>query len=146
MFDEEETHLALRAVLESVAELPQTRAWQSVEVKPSATVDYVGDELSLGGSTVISGPAQHGTIEQEGEYIVLVVCRQGRGNAGVRVITSSVLAAFPPGLAIALPSGARLHIATNPAPRPGDTENDGTRQRKEVFIPWFVHSINTLSS
>jgi hypothetical protein len=97
VIDLEEVHLALRAILSAVAELPTLRAWENVDFTPSATQPSVSEEMGQSSDRLLSGTAANGTVETTGLYVVKLFGIAGRGDADIREIVTAIKTAFPIG-------------------------------------------------
>jgi hypothetical protein len=147
MMDEHETHMALRARLEAIAELPEQRSWEQVGTRPVVNEPHIVEQFVPGSVNMISGPAQGGSIQTDGDYVVMVYGLTAAGDEAIREITAAIRAAFAPGVGETLPSGNVLRIKTKPAPWAGQILPAGNnKSRCTVTIPFYVHSINTIPS
>jgi hypothetical protein len=149
--DEHEVHMWLRARLEAVAELAEWwRGWENVKNgaadTPPATAPHVFEAFVPQPGAIIDGIADGGTMETPGLYVVQVFGLAKQGDEGIRKVTRAILAAFGAGDGDTLETG-RIHIKTNPAPYPGQIVPAGAnKSRCTVTIPFYVHSINSLST
>jgi hypothetical protein len=141
--DRQEIKLALRARLLAVAELPDARAWQSVNFVPSALVPHVTESFVPGASRLLTMPAEHATVETTGLYVIGVFGLTNQGDDPIQQIVAGILAAFPPGYAWLVDSGDRLEIRGDVAPIDSQIlPVDKHKSRANVTIPWRVWSRN----
>lgn len=106
MTSDETLHLALRAQLLTVSELPAARAWENKKYEPTH-VEYIADEF-VPATNTLRGSAVGGLIERTGLYIVKVFGLADSGITAIRAIASAILAAFPIG-----PNGGWVHWFAN---------------------------------
>lgn len=147
-----EVHLALRARLEAVGELPTWRAWENVEngvqSNPPLTEPHVDEKFDPNTGRMLSYPARHGWVEYTGFYFVGVYAPTNRGSEPIRDILAGILPQFPPAYAWVLDSGDRLEIrGDDVVPLPGPILPDGrNKSRSLVAIPWRVWTPNAFPS
>lgn len=140
-----EIKLAFRAILDTVAELPQDRAWGSVPFIPDVTRPHVVDEFMPRVSGLVSFPADHGVVQSEGLYFVTIYGLTGEGEAPIDAMVDAVLAALPPGLPIPLDSGDTLHVHPTKGADGGQiVPSDKNKSRCQITINWLHFSHNLI--
>jgi hypothetical protein len=148
--DLEEVLLALRAILLSVSGLPAPadRVWDDAYVvvggqrepyEPKTGVPYLTEQFAPATSSLIT-TVTCGQMTDTGLYLPTWFGIKGEGGKAIRAGTTAIKAAFYPGRTVALASGNRLRIRTDPAPRAGQVIplEQGGHSYQQVTIPWEV--------
>ena len=140
-----EIHLALRGLLLTAVGLPATRVFENVVPNPNpppAGTPYVVEQNVPATSRVLSATAQAGAPRfNDGIYIAQYFAVDGSGIGAVGDAVDAILAVFPPGKVVALPSGGALRIKLDPAPAAGGiTQLDNSFAFVTVQVPWWVLS------
>lgn len=120
--------------------LPALRFYDNEESRPIPDRWFAEGEYSPSRSTRHTVTASRGAGEMFGEFYWRLYCIAGLGGAAINAVASTLLLAYPPGLAIALDDGSVLHIAggpTEPGPRRGSLLQDAPgRAVLTVTVPW----------
>lgn len=147
--DDEEIHLALRAQLEAVAEIPppRDRAWTNVDFKPDALRPHIESDFVPGPRPVLTMPARGGIVDASGLFVPKYYGLENEGEGIARAVVTAILRAFSPGLTITLPSGNTLRIRSDAAPYPGQILPAGkNKTRCAITIPWRCYAANVAAA
>jgi hypothetical protein len=137
--------LALSGLLLSAVGLPTTRVFENVVPNPNpppAGTPYVVEQNVPATSEVLSATMKAGAPRfNDGMYVAQYFGVDGSGISGIGDAVDAILAVFPPGKSIPLPSGDTLRIKGKPAPAAGGiTPLTGGFAFVTVQVPWWTLS------
>jgi uncharacterized protein DUF4128 len=151
-FDDYETHMALRARLEAVAEIPAPadRAWNSVDFVPSVKRPHIESDYVPLTRPVLTTIAGGGVCDVTGLYVVRYYGLANQGESLIWAVVRAILAAFPVGSLGRLPSGNPLRIRgglNDVSPSPGQILPVGNnKSRCTITIPWRCQALNPVAA
>jgi hypothetical protein len=114
MIDDTAIHLALRNRLLTVSGLPSTtnRAWENKKFTPTQGSAYITDSYVPGPPALITVPADTGTLEHRGLYVVQWYGIEYDGFTNIRTGVKAILAKFSYGTRITCTDGQVVRIGT----------------------------------
>jgi hypothetical protein len=144
-----EIHMALRARLEAVAEIPPPadRSWPNVDFTPPVDRAHIESDYVPGPRPVITMPTSTGVVEASGLFVVRYCGLTDRGESIITEVAAAILEAFRPGTSETLASGNVLRIRGDLAPYPSQIlpTGDTNKSRCTITIPWRCYATNTVS-
>ncbi len=150
MLDDEAIMLALRNRLLTVSGIPAAanRVKVNKSYTPIAGVPYVEEDYVPGPPALKSFPAQGGTIEARGLYVVRWYGIEDKGSAAIRAGALTILAKFAIGTTMSLSSGGAVRITGTPfGPYAGAIRPTGDGFAVcTITIPYVVLTSNTIAA
>lgn len=143
--DHTAAQLALRnRMLTLGASLPTGRAYENKSYTPVPGTAYLEEDYVPASATLISGPAQGGTIESTGLYVLRWYAIEGTGIQA-RTNIDALLALFTPGTTLTA-GDHTLRIRGDVAPWAGGFTPTGTGWAVcTITIPWRAYTPNTVT-
>jgi len=125
MIDDTAIHLALRNRLLTVSGLPSTsnRAWENKEFTRTQGTAYIEEEYVPGPPALITVPADTGTLEHRGIYVVRWYGIENAGVTAIRAGVKAILAKFSYGTRITCTDGQVVRIGTPTGTASGPTSS-----------------------
>lgn len=128
------------------AGLPRDVVFENITYTPNPALPYVEGELVPQPSSLLSFPAQSGTREDRGLYVVRWNGIAGTGALGMRRAADALLALFTPGTAFAAGSDV-VRVRGDSAPFASlITQRPSGHALVTLTIPWRMYRSNTVSS
>lgn len=147
MIDHGQAHLALRNRLLTVAGIPAARAWENKKFSAAPGVPYLADQYVPATSRILSFPANKGTTEETGLYVVQWYGLADTGITAMRTGVQAILAAFAPGTSLTATSGDVVRVRSDVGPVAGQIlPMDSGFACCTVKIPWRAWSQNTVAA
>jgi hypothetical protein len=138
--------LALRSRLLTVAGLPAARAWENKNYTAIPGTPYVADSYVPGTNSLITFPANNGTVEETGLYVVQWYGVADSGIGTIRAGVQAILAAFAPGTVVTSTTGDVIRVRTDVGPMAGQLmPMDAGFAVCTVKIPWRARSQNAIA-
>lgn len=124
--------------------LPALRAWENTDFKPTVGRPYIDDDYVPATAALRTAPAEGGTIEETGLYIIKWFGLSNRGIAGIRKPVDALKARFTPGTAI-VAGDHTIRVREDAATWAGQIipQGDGW-SRCILTIPWRAYSRNAV--
>lgn len=127
--------------------LPIGRSLDNKGYTPAPGRPYIEEDFVPGGHGLRSFPAQGGTSQEDGLYVVKWYGLAGKGSSGIRRPVQALMALFAPGTVLSA-NGVSLRMGDfNDAVKSGQIIPQGNGWSVcIVTIPWWALSINTVAA
>lgn len=129
--------------------LPTLRAWEMVGVTPVAGKQYLEEEFIPATHNLFTMPAQSGSVEETGLYVLKWYGLPGYDVLAIRKCVDAILALFTPGTPISVGSqtlyvrGAGLN---EPSPTAGQILRVDMWAVCTIRIPWISRTANVIAA
>lgn len=126
--------------------MPSTEALENTGAEPEIDAPYWDEDYVPAGPRLLSAPANGGTVEDAGAYVVKLYGVTGTGYAATRKLADALLLKFAPGTTIAVGSDT-LRVRTDTGPSAGQIiQLKGGRHLCTVTIPWHAFTTNAIAA
>jgi hypothetical protein len=143
----EQAHLALRNRLLTVAGIPSVNAWENKKFSATPGTPYLADQYVPATSRNLSFPANTGTTEETGLYVIQWYGIDDTGIGAIRTGVQAILAAFAPGTALTSTTGDVIRVRSDVGPFGGQIiPLDSGFACCTVKIPWRARSTNVIAA
>lgn len=129
------------------AVLPAARIYEGGQYEPAPGVPFLETELVPEPSELIGGPAEGGTVEVRGLFVVRLFTPAGMGSLGTRLVGDAILERFTPGTTFpAGPDVVRVRggLAPYSSALLGNARQSG-HSLLPLTIPWRVYRRNVVA-
>lgn len=124
--------------------LPALRAFDNLAFEPTPGRPYVEADFVPATATLRTGPAQGGTQELTGLYVIKWYGLSNTGAANIRKAVDALGALFTPGTTLTAGSDV-IRIRPDQAPYPSQiTQRAGGWALCVLTIPWRIHTANVV--
>lgn len=125
--------------------IPFQRAFDDIRLAPVQGYPYIREDFVPATARVRTIPANTGSMEDRGLYVVTWFGLSGKG--GIRRCADAVLEQFAPGTTFTLSDGTSLRIPTELGPYAGQiTPVDGDWSFCVITVPYIGESINAVAA
>lgn len=122
--------------------LPQYRGWDNTRLDPEGGRPYIEEQYIPATVSLLSGPADGGTVEDTGLYVVRWYGQADTGLSALAEPTSAILELFKPGTGLTVADGTvRVRGDIGPSRGPILADLPGWVV-VTVSIPWRLYSVN----
>jgi hypothetical protein len=129
-----------------VAGLPETRAFENRETKPIAGKPYIEESFQSATMTLRSFPAQGGSLEETGLYVITWYGVPNQDVGAIRKSVDALKALFAPGTEIMVGTGV-IRVRSDFGPSSGQlVRTESGHMACQLIIPWRAESTNTVAA
>lgn len=147
MIDRVQAQLALRGRLLSVPGIPTHNAFENKAFTPTTGTPYLADQFVPATTRLVAFPAQSGTVEETGLYVIQWYGLTDSGITDIGAGVQAILAAFAPGTTITTTGGDVIRIRSDVGPQGGQiTPLDSGFAVCVVQIPWRAQTTNAIAA
>jgi hypothetical protein len=133
--------------------LPETRLWENAKAQrsgvqietPTNDRPYVTDEFIAATHEQITFPANNGTSEETGTYIVTLYGLSNTGTAGIEAMSKAIRLLFTPGTSLVVGSDL-LRMATRGAVSGQILPLGNGWSYQQTRCPWLARSTNLVAA
>lgn len=129
------------------AVLPAVRVYEGGQHEPAPSVPFLETELVPEPSELIGGPADGGTVEIRGLFVVRLFVPAGSGSLGIRRVGDAILERFTPGTTFAA-GGETVRVRGGLAPYSSALLANARASGHSLLpltIPWRVYRRNLVA-
>lgn len=126
--------------------LPALRGWDNLDFTPERGRPFIEADFVPATATLRTGPAQGGTREETGLYVVRWYGLSNTGASNIRHAVTALGALFTPGTTLTA-GGDVVRVRSDVAPfASAVTQRAGGWALCTLTIPWRVHSANVVAA